>query len=344
MLNLDDLPSIPIYENVTYDSFREEIYPLGRPAILKGYVSDWPIVKAASKSTQHVSDYLKARDTHKPVPIMHGPEDIKGQFFYSDDLQGLNFTKVLNSLSKTLDEIEGNPSGAVYIQSVPTSDILSGYDTENPLDIVDSSVGSRIWIGNKLTVQTHFDLSENIACVVAGRRRFTLFPPNQIKNLYIGPFEKTLAGPPISMVKLNDIDHEKYPNFSEALEHGMSAELAAGDAIYIPYFWWHHVQSLEEFNILVNYWWSDMEPDLGSPYDALLHALISFRGMPERQRKVWQDVFAHLVFQENGDAAAHLPKDSQGVLGEHTSQQRQHMRKNLVRALAYQAGIVPQAR
>ena len=342
-MNLSDLPTVPIYENVTFEKFRNEIYPLGQPAILKNYVSDWPIVKAASESTQNVIEYLKQRDTQKPIPVMYGPEDIQGQFFYSDNLQDLNFTKKPNSLSNTLSEIQSDPEGTIYIQSVPTSDILLGYDKENALDIVDASVQPRIWIGNRLTVQTHFDLSENIACVVAGRRRFTLFPPDQIKNLYIGPFEKTLAGPPISMVRLNNVDEDKYPNFKEALKYGMSAELRAGDAIYIPYFWWHHVESLEDFNILVNYWWSDMDPDMGSPFDALLHALITFRNMPDRQRKTWQDVFSHLVFQENGDAAAHLPKKSQGVLGEHTPEQRQHMRKNLVRALAYQAGIMPQS-
>ena len=27
-----------------------------------------------------------------------------------------------------------------------------------------------------------------------------------------------------------------------------TAELEPGDAIYIPYFWWHHVRSLTGFN------------------------------------------------------------------------------------------------
>src|SRR3546814_4100254 len=60
----------------------------------------------------------------------------------------------------------------------------------------------RVWIGNATHVSTHYDVSSNLACVVAGRRRFTLFPPDQIANLYVGPLDVTMAGQPASMVDL----------------------------------------------------------------------------------------------------------------------------------------------
>jgi len=341
MTDLTALAEIPAYSGVTPQSFRNDIYPLGKPAVLKGFVADWPVVRAAQHSDADVVDYLAARDTGREIPVMYGPENIDGRFFYTEDLQGLNFTKKPAGLSRTLADLQANPASAIYIQSVPTPEILSGFARENDLGLVHDSVVPRIWIGNRLTVQTHFDLSDNVACVVAGRRRFTLFPPSQTKNMYIGPFENTLAGPPISMVRLDPVDEEKYPNFSRALEHGMSSELEPGDALYIPYFWWHHVQSLEPFNILVNYWWNDMDPDLGSPFDALLHAFIAFSGMPDRQRKTWQEAFDHLVFKENGPVAEHLPENVRGVLGEHSREHRLHMRQNLVRALARQAGMMP---
>jgi len=340
MTNPHTPQAVPIYENASFEMFRDEIFPAGRPAILKDYISEWPVVAAAKKSNMALVDYLSQRDKGEAIPVMYGPEDIKGKFFYSQDLKELNFTKKMANFSPTLSEINDDPSGTVYIQSVPTPEVLNGFETENKLDIVHSSVIPRIWIGNKLTVQTHFDLSENIACVVAGRRRFTLFPPEQTKNLYLGPLEKTLAGPPISMVKLDNPDLETYPRFAEALDNALIAELSAGDALYIPYFWWHHVESLEPFNVLVNYWWNDMEPDLGSPFDAMLHAMVAFRNMPDRQRSAWQSAFAHMVFEEGGQPAAHLPSAAKGALGKHTPQLRQHMRKNLVRSLAYQAGIV----
>ena len=119
----------------------------------------------------------------------------------------------------------------------------------------------RIWIGNRSLVSTHFDLSDNIACVVAGRRRFTLFPPEQLPNLYVGPLDHTMAGQPASMVELNAPDFERFPRFREALAAAVTAELEPGDAIYIPTLWWHQIEALAPFNILVNYWWEDAPPD-----------------------------------------------------------------------------------
>ena len=47
----------------------------------------------------------------------------------------------------------------------------------------------------------HFDESYNVACVMAGRRRFTLFPPEQVGNLYIGPLDFAPTGAAMSMVQ-----------------------------------------------------------------------------------------------------------------------------------------------
>ena len=59
---------------------------------------------------------------------------------------------------------------------------------------------TNLWMGSKTNVAAHFDSSDNIACVIHGKRRFTLFPPDQIKNLYIGPLDRTPAGQSISLV------------------------------------------------------------------------------------------------------------------------------------------------
>ena len=85
-------------------------------------------------------------------------------------------------------------------------------------------------------------------------------------------------------------------------------ELAPGDALYIPYGWWHGVQSLEPVSALVNYWWSDADLALAGAYDGLLHAIAAFRHLPPEQRKVWQHMVDHYVFEKNGPPAEHLPR------------------------------------
>ncbi|AGH44341.1 cupin-like domain-containing protein [Paraglaciecola psychrophila] len=85
-----------------------------------------------------------------------------------------------------------------------------------------------------MTVAPHFDEASNIAVVAAGKRRFTFFPPEQIKNLYIGPLDFTPSGQPISLVNLRDPDLKRFPRYEEAYKNAMSVELNPGDAIYIP--------------------------------------------------------------------------------------------------------------
>jgi hypothetical protein len=159
-----------------------------------------------------------------------------------------------------------------------------------------------------VTVAPHFDAADNLACVAAGRRRFILFPPDQVANLYVGPFDLTPAGVPVSMVPLDDPDLDRWPRYEAALAAAQVAELGPGDAIYIPYLWWHGVQSLEPVNMLVNYWWYRDATAAQHPFGALLrtcHAL--FGGMPAEHRAAWRSLYDHYVFTADPAAFEHLP-------------------------------------
>jgi hypothetical protein len=194
-------------------------------------------------------------------------------------------------------------------------------------------VSPKLWIGNSAHVAPHYDLKENVACVAVGRRRFTLFPPEQTANLYIGPFDNTPAGAPISMVSVTEPDFESYPRFAQALEAAQSAELGPGDAIYIPYMWWHGVQALERFNILVNYWWNEHEPRSGlHPTTAMVLAWITFMDMPPEHRRRWRDMFELYIFGD-GEAMKHLPSHARGVLGELNEQQIARVKQMLAQAI-----------
>lgn len=342
------IPHVRIVEHASAEIFREQVAPAGLPVLLKGAVLDWPAVQAGRTSPESAVEYIKRFDRGHPVETILGRPEIAGRFFYNETIDGLNFAKMPERITTTVDRIlatrgQKNPP-SFYIQSASVPDYLPGFAAENVLDLVGASVPPRIWVGNRLTVQTHFDLSDNLACCVAGRRRFTLFPPEQTPNLYPGPFELTLAGPPVSMVRLNDPDLEKYPKFETALRHGFRAELEPGDVLYLPYFWWHHVETLEDVNVLVNYWWNDFDPDLGSPFDALLHAMLAVRDLPDRQRAAWRMMFGHYAFGADGDPVAHLPRWAQGSLGAHDKAMRQTIRMRLLAALARQAGLQPPGR
>jgi Cupin-like domain len=158
-------------------------------------------------------------------------------------------------------------------------------------------------------------MPDNLACVAVGRRRFTLFPPAEFSNLYGGPLEFTPAGQQISLVDFAAPDYAAFPRFAQALKSAFVVELDAGDALYIPGMWWHHVEALDAFNVLINYWWQSVPAWMGAPASVLLHALLSLRGLPRGQRTAWRGILDHYVFAADDAALAHIPKRARGVLG-----------------------------
>ncbi|MEJ2534740.1 MAG: cupin-like domain-containing protein, partial [Gammaproteobacteria bacterium] len=179
----------------------------------------------------------------------------------------------------------------------------------------------------------HFDLPQNIAAVVAGRRRFILLPIDQLPNLYVGPLDRTLAGQPISLVDFLEPDFEAHPRFSEAARHAVVAELEAGDALYIPSMWFHHVESLDPFGAMINFWWRDAPEHLFTPMITLFHALLSLKGMPREERMAWRVLFDHYIFETDGDPMAHLPPAARGMFGELTPDQVRRLRHQLAKSL-----------
>lgn len=338
---MTELPQMPIPEWRFVDAamFAQQILSGHRPAVLRGLTANWPAVVACSNSPQSAAGYLARFYKGAPVEAFVGPPEIRGRFFYREDMAGFNFEKrqarLTDVLAHLAQDVAGAGRPAVYVGAASVPECLPGFERENPLPLLEGRAAvPRIWIGNDISVATHFDMSDNIACVVAGRRRFTLFPPDQLPNLYVGPLDNTMAGQPASMVPLGDPDFERYPRFRDALAAAQVAELGPGDAIYIPPLWWHHVESLAPFNILLNYWWDDAPPDAGSPFEALAHGILTISHLPEQRREAWRLLFDHYVFQRNGDPAAHLPSESRGILGESTPQLRSRMKQFLLRALS----------
>jgi hypothetical protein len=296
----------------------DEVVQSERPLILRDLVADWPLVKAARQSADMADEYLRRFYNSRPVRASVGPPEIGGRIFYTEDLSELNFKTVRTQLDEFLDSLKHHRDSprppAHYVGSVDVDSILPGMRSENDLDLVHLDPSVRIWIGNQTRIAAHYDFTYNIACVAAGSRRFTLFPPEQLENLYIGPLDFTPAGQSISLVDFNKPDFEKYPKFREALPHAQVADLKPGDAIFIPGMWWHHVESLDSFNVLINYWWRSTPAYLGTPLDALNHALLSIRDLPAAQREIWRGIFDHYVFVPDEDVAAHIPEDRRGVL------------------------------
>jgi hypothetical protein len=344
---MSETAQIVIRHGVDLKTFREEIQPAGEPVVMRNLVPDWPVVRAGRESPRAFVDFIKRLDRHFTVPIIEVPPGLNGRLFYRDDMSGFNFERRVAGISETLERLLASAAEpepvSLFIESMRTEQYLPDFAPAHLNPLLPPTVLPRIWIGNRVTVQTHYDLLENIACVVAGRRRFTLFPPEQIANLYMGPVEFTPSGTPISMVSLHEPDLKRYPRFTEALRHARQAELEPGDAIYIPYAWWHHVESLTPLNALVNFWWNETA-SAGSPYSVLLHAALKLRDLPAPQRAAWRAFFDHLVFKDPDEALAHLAPEHRGLLGPPSASRAREVREILSQAFALQAQKKPPGR
>jgi hypothetical protein len=310
-----------------------------RPIVLRGLVRDWPIVRAGLAGPAAAAAYLKTFYHGAAVVGYSGAPDIAGRFFYDASGTAMNFTATRVALDAYLDRmletLDAPDAPALYVGSTDLDTYLPGFRAENDLaaDFAGATPLASIWIGNRTTAATHFDMSNNIACCVVGRRRFTLFPPEQIANLYPGPLEPTPGGQVVSMVDPRAPDFARYPRFAEALAHAQVFDLEPGDVLVYPALWWHNVDALDGFNVLVNYWWNAAPRFMDSPMNAVLHGLLSLRDRPASEKQAWRALFDYYVFGPSDRPTAHLPEPMRGALAPLTDLSARRLRAQLLQRL-----------
>ena len=326
-------------EEVSAASF-DELRPLiarKTPFIVRGLVKDWPLVQAGLESGKAARAYLMDKARDMPFVVNIGPPGHDGRMFYQTDMS-MNFQMGkarLPVVFERIDSIENDDNQQiVYMSSVDIQKFFDDLHEDNHLDFGEINPLESIWIGTRTRVAPHNDFPDNIACVAVGRRQFTVFPPDQFRNLYIGPIDNTPAGRAISMVDIHNPDFDRFPNYREALAAAQTAVLEPGDAIFIPSMWWHQVDGLSPFNAMINYWWRETPAYLGTPQNALNHALMTIRDLPEEERRHWRDMFDYYVFQGGEEVTAHIPEKGRGILGPMTPENASKIRSFLIRMLS----------
>jgi hypothetical protein len=101
-----------------------------------------------------------------------------------------------------------------------------------------------LWIGGPsgVTTQLHYDETQSFFLQVQGSKRFTFFAPSALEAMYLFPSLHPRCRK--SRVNLTlPIDTAKYPAFS--WQHAMQVVVQPGQMLYIPAFWFHHVEALD---------------------------------------------------------------------------------------------------
>lgn len=322
-----DVRQIPQIDKTAFESIALDSQT---PLVIKGLVETWPAVQAGLESDTAFFSYLSGFDSGHAFTAMKLDKTQKGRIFYNEDLTAFNFSYERINFDTFRSELEqAVVSGDTwYAGSINLERWFPGFDKSNDLSIHRDELKS-IWIGNQTRIAPHFDFPANLACNIHGERRVTLYPPEQLENLYIGPLDFTPAGQPISLVDSLAPDYEQFPRFKLAEKAAFTATLQPGDAIVIPSMWWHQIEATAALNVLVNYWWRDSPAFHGSPLSALQHALLGFRDLPQHQRAVWRRLIEYYVFNEDDAPHSHIPANSQGILKPLTETTASALRKTL---------------
>ena len=293
----------------------------GRPVLFKGAAARWPLVEAGLRSPQAAAEHIASFHSGKPVVVYRAEARQNGRFFYNEAVDGFNFAASREPLAPVLEELLGGEGEqAIYVGSTDLEIYFPGLEQANWPGLAEvhpslaEGVTSSIWLGNRTTAACHYDFSHNIAVCAVGSRRFTLFPPDQVANLYPGPLEPTPGGQVVSMVDFASPDLERFPRFRDALAVGQVADLEPGDVLVYPAMWWHQAEALAPFNALVNFWWNAVPSYVDSPQVTLLHALLSLRDRPPGEKAAWRELFEYYVFGDADMPRAHLPGHAQGPL------------------------------
>ena len=106
-----------------------------------------------------------------------------------------------------------------------------------------------MWFGTANTVSIlHHDMAPNLFAQVYGEKRFILYSPERVRSLY----PQTGKQAHVSAVDPLRPDVEAYPHFADATPAVVTVR--AGEILFMPAFWWHHVTSLS-VSISISQWW-----------------------------------------------------------------------------------------
>lgn len=113
------------------------------------------------------------------------------------------------------------------------------------------AVRRNLWVGARgIRTNLHFDGVANVYVQVQGRKTVWLAPPQDLDRIY--PYPADSVAHQTSRVDWRAIDAQEFPRAPEAALRSIT--LHPGDALHIPAFWWHELES-EDVSVSVNIWW-----------------------------------------------------------------------------------------
>ena len=238
---------------LTATELRAKYVAKNRPVILRGAASRWATGELWTEA------YLRQRCGERTLTVRSAESAaFHGETGYATATLTVN--ELLDAIGST------SPVGALlpYAAQVPLRSALPELDADaRPPPAHLAALGARLrgapaaYIGGGSTTPLHFDALENLLVVVRGRKDVTLWHPQHSALLY--PRDDGAAAI-FSRADIHHPDFDAFPLLRDALPLGLRAELAAGDALYLPRGWWHAVSAPSgQLNVSLSYWTQPVE-------------------------------------------------------------------------------------
>jgi hypothetical protein len=216
----------------------------GRPLVIAQGAADWPAAQWTPELLRAKAGSAKVMTHRSDTPYFgldekHGGPKLKEEEMTLDTFVSMVFTPKNDKLF-------------YYLQRASIPDRLPALlaDLRYPEGVDPKKIYLvNLWFGpgNNIT-RLHYDVPNNFLVHFYGRKRITLYAPQDTAKLY--PFRTKAYN--MSQVNIDKPDVARFPKFADAQPY--EAEIGPGDMLYIPPYWWHQVYSLE-LGISANYWW-----------------------------------------------------------------------------------------
>jgi hypothetical protein len=98
--------------------------------------------------------------------------------------------------------------------------------------------------------------------------------------------------------------------------------------------WWHAVEGLDDFNVMLNFWWREKPVFLGGPDAAMKLAIATIRDLPHPEKHHWKQLFEYYVFNNTEENVSHIPEKSRGILSTINSELARKIKSYLLEVLS----------
>jgi hypothetical protein len=219
------------------EEFLTRYYAMNRPVILTGEMADWPALKLWTP------DYLRVRVGSR---IVEYQGDRAGDPRFEMDKDAHRREGPFDGfIDRITGEGAGNDAYITAYNSARNSAALSVLAADigrfdRLLDPALANPDGMMWIGPAGTFTAlHHDLTNNLIAQVVGRKRLLVLAPSETGRLY----NETHVFSRITDLQDPAIDAADFPRLAGARAYEVVLE--PGEAIFMPFAWWHQVRSLD---------------------------------------------------------------------------------------------------